>query len=107
MTYALSDTLVRRVLLVLNSENKYAKGSRFTLEELTRHYDERYPPSRFEQLLGQRRAPCEIERVCIFLEHEGYINGELLSFTDRAHRTPVRLYGLTPRGIQHLASRKR
>jgi hypothetical protein len=98
----INNVFVRRVLTCLN-ETK-------TKDEVVRRYDQLYPPTKFERIIGRLRRDEAIEDISTaltFLLQEEYIKTEVFSYTDRALRVPIIRYSRTAKGTQEISKTRK
>ena len=83
-------------------EDHKFKHVALTVEEVTERYNELYPPSLMNRLLGRVTGVMEIQSALARHVESGLLVPEMYSFTDRPLRVPERRYVLTQQGVQQL-----
>ncbi len=96
----LTNTLVRRRLLVVMSSR-----SLLTVNEITKHYNNRYPPGRIGRLFGKGMTGRSILKHLEVLCETGLIRKELLPDADQMIDRRIANYTILPAGLQQLATR--
>jgi len=79
---------------------------RKTLEDITKEYNQKYPPTFALKIVGIKVTQKEIQPALMLLVENGLVEEQLLSFTNRPLLIPVKYYSLTKKGIQHLNTKR-
>lgn len=91
--YSLTDLCVKRVLTALKwtpmqTDRKKPFGGSKSLKEITDQYNEIFPPSILGKIIGMYQSESNVRSILNFLITKELVKKELLSFTDRYHKTP-------------------
>ena len=94
--YRLTDRMVRGVLESLRDLR------RKSLQEIVVAYNRMHPPARVFQVIGMKVMSSDILTILEFLQVEGLVERDLLSYTDQVLDASLHHYTLTRTGIQYI-----
>lgn len=77
-----------------------------SLAEITKLYNQLYPPSKVDTMIGIKIGERKILMTLKSLIAQNLVRKELLSFTDRPLRVPENFYCLTAEGLSRLSAKR-
>lgn len=101
MAYSITDIQVRRVLECFRNSKRESFG-RFSLKEISIEFNQRYPPSLVNKIIGIKVDERDILRILNFLVSQKLLEKQLYSFTDQPLSVSVQMYALTQEGTRRV-----
>lgn len=104
MAYSIIDIQVRRVLECFRNSKRESFG-RFSLKEVTTEFNQRYPPSLVNKIIGIKVAEQDILQILNFLVSQKLLEKQLFSFTDQPLPASEQMYALTQEGTRRVVKK--